>query len=507
MPARERRASVSLTCRGERTNVLFMQPLPPHGLSRRQAIQAGAIGLLGLGMNHLSALEALGIPSAASGLPRSAGRAKSVVYLFLSGGLAQHESFDMKPDAPLEFRGEFKPISTSADGIQICEHLPMLAKRAHKYALVRSLTHPSNDHSGAHHIMLTGRSEIPLGFDPAKPKGSDWPSMVSLAGSLLPARNNLPPALVLPDKLQHREGRFIPGQFAGQLGKQSDPWFLEMAPYHPQHYGAFPEYLFHHEKGALVDRSVLFQAPHLALPQGITRDRLLDRVALRQTLEGQTRLLNQSIEDTTFDRYREAAVSLITNGSVRDAFDLSLVAPEVMERYGNNSFGWSLIMARRLLETGVRLIQVNLGNNESWDTHQALFPNLKDFLLPPMDRAVSAFFDDLEASGLMSETLVVMGSEFGRTPKITTLPGAKLPGRDHWGASQTVLLAGGGVRGGTVIGATDKKGGYPISEPQKPENLAATIYQALGIPHTMEWHDPLQRPHSLYQGQPIPGLT
>jgi hypothetical protein len=484
-----------------------MRLLAPHGLSRRQAIQAGAIGLLGIGVNHLSALEGLGAGSAAEGLPRAFGKAKSVVYIFLSGGLAQHESFDMKPEAPLEFRGEFNPISTSADGIQVCEYLPMLARRAHKYALVRSLSHPSNDHSAAHHIMLTGRTEMPLGFDPAKPKGSDWPSMVSLAGNFLPVTNNLPPALVLPDKLQHREGRFIPGQFAGQLGKQSDPWFLEMSPYHPQHYGAFPEYLFHHEKGALVDRSVLFQAPHLALPQGLTRERLLDRVALRQSMEGQSRQLTQCMEDASFDRYREAAVSLITNGAVRDAFDLNLVRPAILERYGNNSFGWSLIMARRLLETGVRLIQVNLGNNESWDTHQAAFPNLKDFLLPPMDRAVSAFFDDLEASGLFSETLVVMGSEFGRTPKISKLPSAKLPGRDHWGASQTVLLAGGGVRGGIVIGATDKKGAYPISDVQRPENLAATIYQALGIPHTVEWHDPLQRPHSLYQGQPIPGLT
>ena len=496
-----------MTCGKHCNKCLNMDALSPHGMSRRHSIQAGAISLLGLGMNHLSALRAMAETSAADGLPRAAGRAKSVVYIFLSGGLAQHESFDMKPDAPLEFRGEFNPISTSADGIQICEHLPLLARRAHKYALVRSLTHPSNDHSGAHHIMLTGRSELPLGFDPAKAKGSDWPSIVSLAGHLLPARNNLPPALVLPDKLQHREGRFIPGQFAGQLGKQHDPWFLEMSPYHPLHYGAFPQYLFHHEKGAQTDRSVSFNAPHLTLPQGLTRERLLDRVALRQSLERQSQRLVESIEDSAFDRYREAAVSLITNGSVRDAFDMSLVAPSVLERYGNNSFGCSLIMARRLLETGMRMVQVNLGNNESWDTHQSAFPNLKDFLLPPMDRAVSAFLDDLEASGLLSETLVVMGSEFGRTPKISKIPGAKLPGRDHWGASQTVLLAGGGIRGGTVIGETDAKGAYPIRDPQRPENLAATIYQALGIPSSMDWQDPLQRPHSLYEGQPIPGLT
>jgi len=479
----------------------------PHGISRRSAIQAGAIGLLGLGANHLTALQALGAATGAREGARAAGRAKSVVYIFLSGGLAQHETFDMKPDAPLEFRGEFNPIATSADGIQICEHLPMLARRAHRYALVRSLTHPSNDHSAAHHIMLTGRSEIPLGFDPGKPRESNWPSMVALANRLLPAGNNLPPALTLPDKLQHREGRFIPGQFAGQLGKQHDPWFLEMSPYHPRHYGAFPEYLFHHEKGALQDDALKFQAPHLSLPEDLTRERFLDRIALRNALEGQSRLLADSIEDGAFDRYRQAAVSLITSEEVRAAFDLSRVPRAQVDRYGNNSFGWSLLMARRLLESGVRLLQVNLGNNESWDTHQAAFPNLKNFLLPPMDRAVSAFLDDLEASGLLPETLVVMGSEFGRTPKISKLPSAMFPGRDHWGAAQTVLLAGGGVRGGTVIGATDSKGAYPVSDPQKPENLAATIYEALGLPHTIEWADPLQRPHSLYQGHPIPGLT
>jgi uncharacterized protein (DUF1501 family) len=177
-----------------------------------------------------------------------------------------------------------------------------------------------------------------------------------------------------------------------------------------------------------------------------------------------------------------------------------------MERYGQNSFGWSLLMARQLVESGVRLIQVNLGNNESWDTHQAAFPNLKNFLLPPMDRAVSALLDDLDARGLLDETLIVMGSEFGRTPQISSLPGVTLPGRNHWGGAQTLLFAGGGVRGGNVIGATDRIGAYPAESPQRPENLAATIYEALGLPRTAEWHDPLNRPHSLYDADPIKGL-
>jgi hypothetical protein len=472
-----------------------------HGVTRRAAIQAGTIGLLGLGINHLTALRTL----AASPAPE--GRAKSVIYIFLSGGLSQLESFDLKPDAPLEVRGEFKPIRTSVPGTHICEYLPELARRAHKYALVRSLTHPSNDHSGAHHIMLTGHSELPLGFDPNKPKESDYPSIAAVAGAVLSSRNNLPPAIVLPDKIVHRTGRAIPGQFGGQMGRSHDPWFLEMSPYHPLHYGAYPEYLFHHATGAAQDGSLHFQAPHLSLPQGLVQERVLDRVALRDALETQTRFYDGVVEDAGFDNYRQAAVSLITNGAVRDAFDLSKADPKWLDRYGRNSFGWSLLMARQLVEAGIRLIQVNLGNNESWDTHQSAFPNLKNYLLPPMDRAVSALLDDLESRGLLDETLVVMGSEFGRTPRVSMISGAKLPGRDHWGGCQSILLAGGGVRGGAVIGASDRIGAYPAEAAQRPENLAATIYDALGLPRTAAWHDPLERPHSVYDGEPIKGLT
>jgi hypothetical protein len=474
-----------------------------HGLSRRTAIQAGAIGLLGLGINHLTALRAMAATGAS---PAPRGKAKSVIYIFLSGGLSHHESFDLKPEAPIEVRGEFQEIRTSTPGTRICEHLPMLASRAHKYALVRSLTHPSNDHSAAHHIMLTGRTELPLGFDPNKPKPSDWPAIAAVAGSLLPARNNLPPAIVLPDKIVHRTGRVIPGQFGGQMGHNHDPWFLEMSPYHPLHYGAYPDYLFHHATGGMHDPGLQFQAPHLSLPQGLDEERVLNRVALRDELESQSRFYTKAVEDTGFDQYRQAAISLLTNGAVHDAFDLNKADPKWLDRYGRNSFGWSLLMARQLVEAGLSLVQVNLGNNETWDTHQGAFPNLKNYLLPPMDRAVSALLDDLEGRGLLDETLIVMGSEFGRTPRITTLPGSKLPGRDHWGGCQSILLAGGGVQGGAVIGASDRIGAYPVESVQRPENLAATIYEALGLPRSAEWHDPLDRPHSVYDGEPIKGL-
>ena len=476
-------------------------PIAPK--TRREMIQAGSIGVMGLSLQHLLGIRAMASPDTAPP------RARSVVFIFLSGGLSQHESFDMKPDAPEEIRGDFRPIATRTPGIQICEHLPRLAKLSEKWALVRSLSHGSNEHSAAHHIMLTGQSQLPLGFDPNKPSTTDWPGMTALAGSALPRRpgHNLPPALVLPDKIVHRTGRTVPGQFGGMMGTQGDPWFLEMSPYHPDHYGAYPDYLFHHERGLESDTSLHFRPPHLSLPEGVSLDRMRDRVTLRQHFEKQVGDLSELGGDDAFNSYRDAALSLISDPRVHEAFSLDKVPPKQLDRYGRHSFGWSLLMARQLVEQGVRLIQVNLGNNESWDTHQALFPNMKNYLLPPMDQAVSAFIEDLDAHGLLKDTLVVMASEFGRTPKISRLNGTSLPGRDHWGAVQTALLAGGGVRGGRVIGSSDKIGAYPETDTQHPENLAATIYEALGIPKTQTWTDLTNRPHYFYQADPIRGLV
>jgi hypothetical protein len=476
----------------------FLHPV----LTRRTAIQAGALGLLGLGVNHLAALRALADPVSRE----KATQAKAVIYIFLSGGLAQHDSFDMKPDATDSIRGEFKPISTKTPGIQICEHLPRLAARSERWALCRSLTHSSNGHSAAHHMMLTGRSTLPVGFDANKPKATDYPSMAAIATQVLTPRNNLPPAVVLPETLIHREGRVLPGQFAGEMGARWDPWVLNASPYNPVSYGAYPEYGFHHERGADNPKRLVFQAPNLSLPEGLDRDRLGGRVDLLAAIEHQQQQLDTLAETERFDRQRQQALSLLTDAKVRRAFDVKNADANTQDRYGRNVFGWSLLLARRLVESGVSLVQVNLGNNETWDTHQAAFRNLKDFLLPPTDRAVSALLDDLHDSGLLASTLIVMAGEFGRTPRITTLAGAKLPGRDHWGAVQTVFFAGGGVRGGTVVGSSDKTGGYPQSDPQTPENLGATIYSALGIPETTAWHNPTNQPHFVYQGKPIQGL-
>jgi len=467
-------------------------------------LQAGAIGLLGLGQNHLSLLRAAATESGVSAkVP--AGRAKSVIYVFLSGGLAQHESFDMKPDAPSEIRGEFNPIPTRTPGIRICEHLPMLAQSSHLWALCRSLTHKSNEHSQGHHIMLTGRSDLPTGFDARKPKDTDHPSIAAIANHVLP-HNNLPPAIVLPEILVHRTGRVIPGQFAGYMGLRRDPFFVEASRYNPASYGAFPEYGFHHANGAVDGADMAFDAPSFTLPEGLDMQRVRSRLGLTAHLDAQQAHLENAAEQLKMDSYREMAVSLLSDPSVKGAFEIKDADPKIQDRYGRNSFGWSLLMARQLVEAGVRLVQVNLGNNETWDTHQAAFHNLKNYLLPPADRAISALLDDLNGRGLLDETLVVVASEFGRTPKIFKIRGAKLPGRDHWGAVQSVLFAGGGVQGGRVVGSTDKFGGHPDSDPQTPEDFAATIYEALGIPRDFHWYDPIQRPMPVYHGNPIQGL-
>ncbi len=477
---------------------------------RRVAIQAGAVGLLGLGMNHVAGLRSLAADSG-GGEAGGVRRPKSVIYIFLSGGLAQHDSFDPKPDAPADIRGEFSPIATRTSGVHICEHLPMLAACSDQWAMVRSLTHPYNEHSIGHHVMLTGRTQTPIGFNPNRPTSADYPSLAALATKLLPSRNNLPPAAVLPERLVHVTGRTIPGQFAGELGDRSEPWFIEASQYRDTSYvhGAFPQYGFQRQRGREVPAGYRYEAPRLELSGGVLRDQFQSRLALLRSIESQRAALEASAEQLQYDRHRETAVSMLLEGQVHRALDVHAADDRLQDRYGRNSFGWSLLMARQLVEAGVSLVQVNLGNDESWDTHEAAFRNLREYLLPPTDRAVSALVEDLSERGLLEDVLIVMAGEFGRTPKVFTFPGAetKLPGRDHWGAVQTVFFAGGGVRGGVVVGESDATGGYPKSDAQTPENMAATIYQALGLPRELVWKDAFERPHQVYHGEPIVGLT
>jgi hypothetical protein len=467
--------------------------------TRRDLLQAGAIGMAGLSLADVLAMRATAEPGRTTSF-------NSVIYLFLSGGLGQHDSFDMKPDAPDNIRGEFSPIATRTPGVQICEHLPMLASRSDKWALVRSLTHASNDHSLGHHIMLTGRSGAPLGFNPNAPRPGDYPSLTSIAGAVVPSRNGLPSSAVLPFHFIHHSGRVIPGQFAGEMGRRHDPWLIQAAHNCPG-YGACPHCIDHERRPHQHSGNPVFQPPNLRLSEGLDPGRLSSRRGLLGIVEHQQRLLDFAASRSDLDTQRASALSLLTSSRVRDAFDLERESAPLLDRYGRNLFGWSCLLARRLVELGVGLVQVNLGRNETWDTHGNAFPHLKDNLYPPMDRCVSALIDDLDARGLLDTTLIVMAGEFGRTPRISHLAQHyALPGRDHWGAVQSVFLAGGGVRGGTVVGSSDRNGAYPATSPQTPENFAATIYDALGLPRTAAWHDATQRPHHIYQADPIAGL-
>ena len=470
-------------------------------LTRRAVVQAGAIGLMGFGMNHVKALRAA---AAAKGNTP----ARNCIFIFLSGGLSQIDSFDMKPKAPDRIRGEFKPIATATPGTQICEHLPMLAARSEKWSLCRSLTHSFNEHFEGTTLMLTGRSALNTGSDPFKPGPTDWPSMAAVANAVLPARTNLPPAMVLPERLiQPRLLRVPPGQGAGMMGATREPWFVEAAPYRNDLLGAYPTYAFDNVDAPIEKKDFPFQAPNLSLPEGLAGSRFLNRLELLKSITQQRAALEGAAAAGEFDRYREHAVSLLADRSTQKAFDVHAADAAVQDRYGRNSFGWSCLMARQLVEAGVNLVQVNLGNMSSWDTHGNAAEHLRDKLFPPTDLAVSALMDDLQERGLLESTLIVMASEFGRTPYTSGGPSYKTPGRNHWGGVQSILLAGGGIQGGRVIGSSDKHGGYPTHSPQKPENFAATIYQSLGISQSTAWNDASGRPHFVYQAEPIPGLV
>ena len=466
-------------------------------LSRRTLIQAGAIDLLGLSM--------AGLTRVAAGAPASDRRPiGNVIYVFLSGGLSQHESFDMKPDAPDSVRGEFSPIATATPGTLICEHLPRLAERSRQWSLVRSLTHTRNDHGEGIHIMNTGRSDLPRGLNRNKPQSTDYPSMLSVAGSQLNGPAGLPATAVLPRLVTNVRNDQRPGQTAGLMGGHHDPWLINA--HQCNGYGACPDCFYFSNKPEFShgDQTV-WQSPNLQFPDGLSVGRIDRRLRLLREIEAGQQHLNRQPAALQHDRDRAGALSLLTSGKVRDAFDLEKESPRRLDAYGRNVFGASLLMARRLGEVGVRMVQVNLGRGSTWDQHGDLFYSLKK-LLPPFDQSMSALLDDLQESGLLESTLVVVASEFGRTPKISRLSVYRLPGRDHWGATQSVLLAGGGVVGGRVIGATDSIGAYPTAEPQTPEHFAATIYDTLGIPPDAHWHDPAARPYPVYHARPISGL-
>jgi hypothetical protein len=395
-----------------------------------------------------------------------------VVVILLSGGIGQHDSFDMKPDAPEAMRGEFKPVATSVPGIHMCEYLPLLAARAGKLAIVRSMSHPEGNHLVAVHRVLTGHPSSPRGATDLDRVASrdDFPCYAAVVDRVRGRSGGVPNGVALPARLI--EGPLTwPGQDAGFLGPSHDPWQLRLDPNQPES-----------------------RDDSLALPAGLDAERMHRRRHL--LLQG-----SPPAPADAFADQQDAALAMLCNGRVGRAIDLEREDPRLVDRYGRHSFGQTLLIARRLIEAGVPIVQASMGIVQTWDTHVANFPRLKDSLLPPLDRAVSAFLDDLEMRGLLEETLVVMLSEFGRTPRISRFTPDAVPGRDHWPQVFPAVFAGGGVKGGQVIGKSDRLGAYPVTRSYGPPDLAATIYQALGVDPGTELRDRLGRPLRLCSGE------
>jgi len=439
---------------------------PRGGLSRRRFLQVGYSGLLGMGLPGLLAAR-----NARAGATKPVGRAKSVIVILLSGGLGQLDSFDMKPDAPDGIRSEFKPISTAVPGIHICEHLPKLAAQMKRLAIVRSMSHPEGNHLVAVHRVLTGHPSNPRGASDLDRGASrdDYPCYAAVVDQLRPRTDGIPNGVALPTKLI--EGPLTwPGQDAGFLGPKHDPWQLRLDPNNPQS-----------------------RDDSLTLPEGLSAERLHQRRHLLSQASG-------AFAGNPLADQQDAAMAMLSNGQVGKALDSDREDPRLKDRYGPHAFGRTLLLARRLVESGVPVVQASMGIVQTWDTHVGNFPRLKNDLLPPLDQAVSALLDDLSARGMLDDTLVVMLGEFGRTPRISILKPGDVPGRDHWPSVFSAMFAGGGVVGGQVIGKSDRVGAYPLSNPFGPPDLAATVYHALGVDPATEIRDRFNRPLRLCTG-------
>jgi hypothetical protein len=445
------------------------------GIARRELLQVGYSGLLGVGLSSLLASQARSARASERVLSVPP-RAKSVVIVFLTGAASHHDTFDMKPEAPLEIRGEFKPTATSIPGVQICEHLPRLADLAKKYALIRTLSHRDNNHLMSTHHVLTGALQ-PGGFFDKVASRDDWPCYAAACSFLRPRHDGIPSGVNLPTFLM--EGPLTwPGQHAGFLGPTYDPWQITADPNKPD-----------------------FRVDNLNLTAGVDLNRLEDRRGLLGQVNRQQQLLDSVAETRKLTDHQQLAFSVLTSSRLADAFQLSKEPDSVRDRYGRNTTGQTLLLARRLVQVGVPVIQANIGRVQNWDNHGKIFPTLRDRLLPPLDRGVSALIDDLESLGMLGETLVMMLGEFGRTPKVN-----KDGGRDHWGPCFFGLFAGAGVRGGQVIGRSDDTGAYPVTTAYSPDDVGATVYHLLGIPSNAEVHDRLNRPVRLNRGQVIEPL-
>lgn len=451
--------------------------MAPHqhriGITRREILQAGYSGLLGVGLSSIVAGRLQGASSSAKGPLASP---KSILIVFLTGAASHHDTFDMKPQAPEDVRGEFKPIATTIPGYHICEHLPLMAARAHKYAVVRTLSHNDNNHLMSTHHVLTGEKQ-PGGFFDKVASRTDWPNYSGALAYLRPRNDGIPSGVNLPTFL--REGPLTwPGQHAGLVGPTYDPWQITGDPNSPE-----------------------FRVDSLMLAPGLNAERIGNRKTLLDDINRQQMQLGELAQTQRLQRDQQLAVSILTSNGLSRAFELQRESDEMRERYGRNTTGQSLLLARRLIEASVPVVQVNVGRVQNWDNHGNIFPTLKDRLLPPLDKGVSTLLDDLESRGLLDTTLVMMLGEFGRTPKIN-----KEKGRDHWGPCFFGVFAGAGVRPGQVIGKSDEHGAYPATRAYAPDDVGATVYHLLGIPPDAEVRDRQGRAVRLNKGEVIEAL-
>jgi hypothetical protein len=454
-------------------------------LNRRSLLHIGSLSYFGLGIDQLLAQSTEQNPE--KNFPF--GKAKSCILIFLFGGPSQIDLFDMKPDAPLEFRGEFKPIDTNVPGIQICEHLPLLSQRMDKFQILRSMHHEHPRHGWGLYYMLTGQKHSRPDLD-APPTPDDFPGIGALVSHFSSqSTHEIPPAITLP-----RWNRFLdlPSDYAGErggrLGQAATPWLVK------------PDL-----SGNLIPEALRLETP-------IAPGRIADRARLLESID---RRIAKSAESDVFGSLHSLARELVTSPKARKAFALHEEPAHVRQSYGNHALGQGLLLSRRLVEAGTKLVQVNWHNDGSdvkspfWDTHKDNFNSLKNKLLPPFDQSFSALLDDLDSRGILDETLVVVMGEFGRTPRIGRVvmnAATDASGRDHWPNAYSVLLAGAGIKGGSVYGSTDNRAAYVTDKPVSPPDLHSTILALLGINPGSEFKDLKGRILKCSLGQPVKGL-
>lgn len=448
--------------------------------NRRQILQVGALGALGLGLGDLQSQLAAADASQVL-TPRKP--AKACIFLFMWGGPSQLETFDLKPDAPAEVRGDFKPIATKVPGTQICEHFSRIAQWTDKLSIIRSLTHDDPAHLSSGHATLTGHLAPVVKSDADPPSAKDSPHLGSLISKFRPNQEGLPSFVAMPWKALHpaAPGGEAPGQHGGWLGSAYDGMLLG---------------------GDLNDPK--WRPQGLGLPADLGLDRLESRVALLKMMDAQRASLHESLAGSSFGSHQTRALEMIGSSHVRNAFDLTQESDATRERYGRNIHGQCVLMARRLVEHGVPLVSVNWHNDGKnfWDTHGDNFNRMKNDLIPPADMALAALLQDLEERGMLDETIVAWVGEFGRKPQITK----NNAGREHWPFCYSGLLAGGGIKPGMVYGESDKHAAYPVADPVSPQDYATTILHAMGVPTTGTLPDRENRPHHICSGKVLQDL-